>query len=134
MVGVLLTSHGELCKQLMESSAMIAGAAMQMRAVPLEKGENPEAYKERVRAALFELDTGAGVIVLVDVLGGTPYNTVGFLSRSADIQIITGMNLPMVLSLTLERDESSKICDLVEQVSAGARAGIKVLCRKNKEE
>lgn len=130
MVGVLLVSHGELCEQIMRCTAMIAGPAGQMRSVPLTPGESPESYAARVREALAELDTGDGVIALVDVLGGTPYHTVGSMARDGNLQIITGMNMPMLVYLTLEREADSDITALADAASKIAAEGIRVLRKK----
>lgn len=130
MVGLLLLSHGEFSKYLLESTAMLVGEAAQCKAVCLKKGENPQVFEERVCKALKEIDTGDGVIALVDMLGGTPYNTIGSLSRNYKIQIITGMNMPLLIYLTLERCENSDITDLVDKASQVSQDGIKVLRRK----
>lgn len=130
MIGLLLVSHGELCEYLLKSTSMLAGEAEQCKAVSLNKGETPQCYEQRVRKAIEELDTGEGVIVLVDILGGTPYNTIGSLSREYNLKIITGMNMPMLVYLTLERNENMTIEDLIENASETAKNSIKVLQRK----
>lgn len=130
MIGILLVSHGELCEYLLKSTAMLAGEAEQCKAVSLNKGEAPQSYEQRVRRAIEELDTGEGVIVLVDILGGTPYNTIGSLSREYDLKIITGMNMPMLVYLTLERNEDMAIEDLIKNASETAKNSIKILQRK----
>lgn len=126
MVGILLVSHGSLCRQLVSSVATITGEPEQCLAVDLHDGETPDAYRRRVEQALSELDTGGGVLALVDMIGGTPYNTVASLSRSAHLQFITGMNMPMLTFLAMERKEDSDITELVDQAAEYGTKGIKV--------
>ncbi len=126
MVGILLVSHGTLCQQLVHSVAMIAGEPEQCLTVDLREGESPESYRERVKEALDKLDTGSGVLALVDMIGGTPYNTVAYLSRSAHIQFVTGMNMPMLTFLAMERKESSQLTELADKAAEYAGKGIKV--------
>lgn len=130
MIGLMLISHGELGKYLLDSAAMLAGEAEQCKAVCLKKGENPQLFKERVTKVLDEIDTGEGVIVLVDMLGGTPYNTIGSLSRDRNVQIITGMNMPILIYLTLEREDGCNMSELVDNASHTGIDGIKVLRRR----
>ena len=130
MIGLLLVSHGELCEYMLHSTAMMTGEAKQAGAVSLKKGESPLDFENRVRHALDKLDTGEGVIVLADVLGGTPYNTVGLLSREYNLQLITGMNVPMIVQLTLGREEGSDISELVDLAHEAAKEGIKLLRQK----
>jgi mannose PTS system EIIA component len=130
VIGLLLVSHGSLCEHILKSTAMIAGTVEQSRAVPLNPGESPMDYEVRVRTAIAEVDTGEGVIALVDVLGGTPYNIVGSISRDYNMQIVTGMNMPMVVCFTLEREGGYEMTELVDSVYEAAKKGIQVLRRK----
>ena len=130
MVGVLLISHGELCDQLLASNEMIAGPMEQVGTVALRTGENPDLYGERVRNAIEDLNTGSGVLVLVDMLGGTPYNQIGSLARDLPVQIVTGMNMPMLMSLVLYREEDSTLTQLADMASESAQQGVKVLRKK----
>lgn len=126
MVGILLVSHGALCQQLINSVATITGEPEQCLAVDLREGESPDPYRQRVEEALNQLDTGSGVLVLVDMIGGTPYNTVAYLSRSAHIQFVTGMNMPMLTFLAMERKEQSGITELADRAAEYGTKGIKV--------
>ena len=76
MVGVLLISHGLLCQGLADSVSMVAGNIEQSECISLKPGQDPGEFKEKVRQAVEELDTGMGVLVLTDLLGGTPFNSI----------------------------------------------------------
>lgn len=126
MVGILLVSHGSLCTHLVSSVATITGEPEQCLAVDLRDGETPDAYRQRVEQALSELDTGSGVLALVDMIGGTPYNTVAALSRSGRLQFVTGMNMPMLTFLAMEREEDSDVAELADQAAEYGTKGIKI--------
>lgn len=130
MVGILLISHGTFCEHLMKSAAMIAGEVDKTQAIPLQAGESPDLYGERIKKAVEELDEGDGVLVLVDMLGGTPYNQIGSLSRDLNVQIVTGMNLTMLMYLTLEKNETSTLTELADNAADLAQQAIKVIRRK----
>ena len=81
MVGVLLISHGLLCRGLADSVSMVAGNIEQSECISLKPGQDPGEFKEKVRQAVEELDTGMGVLVLTDLLGGTPFNSIAMLCQ-----------------------------------------------------
>lgn len=128
MIGVLLLSHGPFCEKLLESTTMITGPLNKMKAVPLKAGESPDVFGQRVKDAVEELDTGEGVLALVDVLGGTPYNQIGSLSRDLNVEIITGMNMAMLLHLAFER-ENTPLSEAADKASELGKEAIKILRR-----
>ncbi|WP_312093586.1 PTS sugar transporter subunit IIA [Niallia sp.] len=133
MIGILLLSHGNLSKQLLDSTAMISGKMERVLAVALEEGESPDVFGERVKQAVNELDDGKGVLVLVDLLGGTPYNQIGLISKECNVEIITGMNMPMLMHLSLEREANSDISALAQSALEFGRNGIRVLPKRNQK-
>lgn len=127
MVGLVVASHGEFCVGLKSSTEMIAGEIAQCVSVPLFPGEDPEAYGEKIAKAIDAQDTGAGVLVLVDLRGGTPFNQSLMLSREKNIQIIIGANLPMLLVAALNRTEEVTLDDLAQTVMNDGKDAIDIL-------
>nr|WP_269140298.1 PTS sugar transporter subunit IIA [Pectinatus sottacetonis] len=123
----MLVSHGSLCKYILKSAAMITGNIEQTCTVTLEFGESLQNYETRIREAVDMIDSGDGIIALVDVLGGTPYNVVGSVSRDYNIQIITGMNMPMLVHIALERSNGCNITNLVNTAYEAGQKGIQIL-------
>lgn len=109
MIGIILASHGPLCNGIKESAEMIAGPLNNCETIPLLQGDTPEEYSEKLEKAIERLDQGQGVIVVVDIRGGTPFNQALFLSKSKNITILMGLNLPMLLALTLSRNDDSEM-------------------------
>lgn len=130
MVGVVLLSHGAFCSELVKSAAMIAGELKQSACVELKPGEDPEEFGERIRNAVRSTDQGDGVLVLVDMIGGTPFNRIAMETADEKVAVLPGMNLPMVMSLIMERKPDSKLDELAEHVMKMGRDGIRLLCRR----
>lgn len=112
MVGIVIASHGEFCVGLKRSCEMIAGEIENCRSVPLTPQDTPEEYCERLEKAVHEVEQGEGVLVLSDLQGGTPFNCSLMLCKNCNIQIVVGMNLPMLLVLALGRNEHTTIDEL----------------------
>jgi PTS system mannose-specific IIA component len=109
MVGVLVISHGRLANELLAAAKTIEPALVeQARAITLEWNLDPEAGRAEIARALKELDTGEGVIVLTDMFGGTPTNlSLGFLDPARS-EVVTGVNLPMLIKLASVRRQNDQ--------------------------
>lgn len=128
MVGFVIASHGIFCEGLKSSTKMIGGTIAQCTAVALQPGEDPDAYGERLCKAVDEADDGHGVLMLIDLRGGTPFNRSLMLSREKHIMIAVGANLPMLLSVSLARNETSTLEELAALAEAEAKESIGTIC------
>ena len=127
MVGVLLISHGLLCQGLADSVSMVAGNIEQSECISLKPGQDPGEFKEKVRQAVEELDTGMGVLVLTDLLGGTPFNSIAMLCQVYPAAVITGANMAMGIAAALQREEGTTLSELAEICEQAGHDGIKRL-------
>ena len=100
MVGIVLISHGNMADGMVDSATMLFGETglTQVRTVSLFPDDSPEAFDVKLTEAINEVDTGEGVIVLADLLGGTPCNRAAFKAIEGT-QVIAGMNLPLFVEL-----------------------------------
>ena len=97
MIGILLVTHGKLAEELRAAALTIQPQISSLVAVALEWSEIGEDARERIAAGLAQADRGDGAVILPDMFGGTPTNlTLSFLKRDR-VEIVTGVNLPMVL-------------------------------------
>jgi PTS system mannose-specific IIA component len=97
MVGVLVVTHGGLAEELKAAALTIQPDISRIVAVALDWNETGEDARERIARGLAEADEGAGAVILTDMFGGTPTNlTLSFLKKDR-VEIVTGVNLPMVL-------------------------------------
>ncbi|MGM8251652.1 PTS sugar transporter subunit IIA [Clostridium perfringens] len=117
MIGVLVATHGEMAKGLFDAIDMICGTQEKFSIVSLKRGQDAESFGEELGEKINELNSGEGVVVLVDLLGATPMNQSALnLYKSDKVEVITGVNLPMVVTAAMERDCFSDIKELVEKI------------------
>ena len=129
MVGVLIISHGRLANELLAAAKTIEPALVeQSRAITLEWNLDPEAARAEIARALKELDTGDGVIVLTDMFGGTPTNlSLGFLDPARS-EVVTGVNLPMLIKVaSTRRQEDHDLRRLAKVVAEKGQKSIYVV-------
>ena len=100
MIGIVLISHGSMADGMVDSAKMFFGEAglAQVGTVSLLPEDSPEVFDERLTAAIKEVDSGEGVFVLADLLGGTPCNRAAYKCQEG-VEVITGMNLPIFVEL-----------------------------------
>lgn len=103
MIGVVVCTHGALAQQLLASARMIVGEYPAAEAVSVEPGEGPDTIRARISKAVEAVDGGSGVLLLCDMFGGTPSNLCLSLLGD-DREVVTGVNLPMLLKLWTGRD------------------------------
>ncbi|ELC8443341.1 PTS sugar transporter subunit IIA [Clostridium perfringens] len=117
MIGVLVATHGEMAKGIFDAIDMICGTQEKFQIVSLKRGQDAESFGEEIGETITELNDGDGVVILVDLLGATPMNQSALnLYKSETVEVITGVNLPMVVTATMERDCVGNIKELVEKI------------------
>ena len=125
MIGFILTGHGQFSNGLKSALDMVAGDQPAFQIVPFE-GSEAATYGDDLRAAITAMraECEEGVIVFVDLLGGTPFNQSMMIANDVDkLEIVTGTNLPMVIELLFARNGVTDVTALAEQaVTAGKDA------------
>jgi PTS system mannose-specific IIA component len=124
MVGIVLISHGDMAKGLVSSAGMLAPDLSQLSALTLWPQDNPEDFQKKLQDAIKEVDTGEGVFILADMLGGTPCNrAIYFIGEK--VRLLTGLSLPMLYSLLTIREEGGgDLASIAQDVLAEAREGM----------
>jgi len=120
MIGICVVTHGNLAEGLRDSSELIIGEQTQFETVCLRHGDDFEEFKETVYLSIKQANQNEGVLVLVDLFGASPYNSVlfnysNFEANSIDVRMISGVNLPMVLE-SCEKREHLNLDDLFNKV------------------
>lgn len=135
MVGVLIVTHLDLGKKFLEVSESILGKQELCKALSIDTSKSMEEILGDIRICVQELDRGDGVIILTDMFGGTPSNLSFSLLNSFNLEVITGINLPMLLKILSCRNLSLE--NLALEAKNAGKMGIKVagelLKRKVKE-
>ena len=104
MVGVVVVAHGRLADEYLAATEMIVGRLPQLAAVAMAAQEGGDALRERLVAAIREVDGGEGVLVLTDMFGGTPCNLSLSLFDGERVEVVSGVNLPMLVALSSHRE------------------------------
>ncbi len=122
MIGILVVSHGELAEALISSVQILVGKLQKIKSISIWPGDGQEEIEERIEKEIAEVDEGDGVIILTDMLGGTPTNLILSYLKGKHAEVITGVNMPMLLLLSSHRAEKSleRIAALVKK--AGRRS------------
>lgn len=106
-LGVVIVAHGRLAPVLQENAEGIVGALPMCRAIHVDRNVDVEAARASIQKAIEEVDGGRGVLLLTDMLGGTPSNlSLSFLGQR-NVEVVTGVNLPMLLKLPFILDKLS---------------------------
>jgi len=127
LVGIVIVSHGDMAKGMLDAARMIVGEQQGIVTVTLGEMDAVEGLMERVAAAIDKVDTGAGVLVLVDLFGASPFNASARLAMQRDnIEVLTGMSLPMLVEIAVQREEES-LEQLAEIAREAGTSGIRTL-------
>jgi PTS system mannose-specific IIA component len=121
MLGIILLSHGNFAAELLRATEMIVGPQGNVYALALNPEDNPQALAGEIKAYAGRADTGDGVLILADLLGGSPCNIAASLAKEG-IPVITGMNMPMLIELFGIRDAGYP--DVAEKIIEVGRQGI----------
>ncbi len=124
MVGVLILTHGGLARELLAAAQKIGREVQQFEALTLDWGDSLEEVRKQVGQALDRLDQGDGVLVLTDVFGGTPSNVALGLRSAHHLEAVSGVNLPMVLSLTCRQGQDLPLTELAHWIRDKGRSSI----------
>jgi PTS system mannose-specific IIA component len=116
MVGVVLVGHCRLAEELYAIIRMIVGPVEGICPVSFEPGETPEQSIQKVAAAIQRVKTADGVLVLTDMFGGTPSNLSLSFLEEGNVEVLTGVNLPMLVRLVTLRTGPQTLADLVQEL------------------
>jgi PTS system mannose-specific IIA component len=124
MIGVIVATHGEFGLVLLSTLRMIMGETEGIVAIDLVSQDSMESFQSKMEKALETVDPkGSGALVLVDMLGGTPFNVALRLSQTRKLQVVTGVNLPMLIKVASDRD-GTQLERLAQDVQAATRESI----------
>jgi len=123
MIGLVLVTHGRLAAEFIAATEHVVGKQPDMRAVCIGPDDDMEMRRADILAAVAAVDSGEGVIVLTDMFGGTPSNLAISIMDQGKIEVIAGINLPMLIKLASVRTKA----DLHSSVIAAQEAGRKYI-------
>jgi mannose PTS system EIIA component len=105
MIGALITTHGNLGNELIKAAELIKGPLSDILHVSVDQTKNVEDIKKEISNAIKKLDKGKGVLILTDLFGGTPSNISLSFMKEGKVEVLTGVNLSMVLKLSEVKED-----------------------------
>ncbi|WBH18385.1 PTS sugar transporter subunit IIA [Sphingomonas radiodurans] len=123
MIGLVLVTHGRLADEFVTAMEHVVGPQKQVRTVAIGPDDDMEARRADIRGAIVDVDAGRGVIVLTDLFGGTPSNLAISLMERGRVEVIAGINLPMLIRLESARRKMG----VAAAVAAAREAGRKYI-------
>lgn len=119
MIGIILVTHGDLAEHFVEAMEHVVGKQDAVATVCIGPNDDMEARRAEIAAAIERVDSGQGTIILTDLFGGTPSNLAISLLDAGRVEVIAGINLPMLIRLAGAR----KSMDVTQAVGAARDAG-----------
>jgi PTS system mannose-specific IIA component len=104
MIGALVVTHGHLAQELVAAAEMIVGELSHIRAVSIGWHDDVNDARKEIEKSMAEVENGKGVIILTDMLGGTPSNIAFSFHDPGKVDIITGINLPMIIKIAGQKE------------------------------
>jgi PTS system mannose-specific IIA component len=123
MIGLVLVTHGRLAAEFVTAMEHVVGPQKQVEAICIGPDDDMEGRRNDIAEAIARADDGSGVIILTDLFGGTPSNLAISLMKSERVEVIAGVNLPMLIRL----EGARKALDVRSAVAAAREAGRKYI-------
>ena len=124
MIGLVLVAQGRLAEEFLAAAVQIVGRQSNVATVCIKGNDDLEARRQDIAGVVDSVDDGDGVIILTDMFGGTPCNLATSIQKRSNVEVIAGMNLPMLIKLFEVRGRRG----LAAAVSAAQEAGRKYIC------
>lgn len=123
MIGLVLVTHGRLAVEFVTAMEHVVGPQTGVESICIGPDDDMEARRADIAAAIAKVDQGRGVIILTDLFGGTPSNLAISLMETGRIEVIAGVNLPMLIRL----EGARRTMSVVAAVAAAREAGRKYI-------
>ena len=124
-IGGVIISHGQLANELLAATETVVGETTGISAVSIGWHDDVEAAKDEIERAIKQVDSGSGVLLLTDMFGGTPTNIAAMFLKAGEVEIVTGVNLPMVIRLA----SGSGVVSLAEMAASVEEQGKQAIYR-----
>jgi PTS system mannose-specific IIA component len=125
MIGLVLVTHGQLATEFRSALEHVVGPQQQIEPITIGPDDNVDERRHDIIEAVKRVDTGEGVVILTDMFGGTPSNLAISVMRRPMVEVLAGINLPMLIKLAKVREEGE--CSLAEAVLAAQDSGRKYI-------
>jgi len=122
-IGGVVVSHGQLATELLSAAETVVGPVEHIHAVSIGWHDDVDMAKDEIERAIKQVDQGSGVVVLTDMFGGTPTNISAMFLKENEVEIVTGVNLPMIIKFaTIDREMT--LNDLAREIEEQGKQSI----------
>jgi PTS system mannose-specific IIA component len=125
MVGIIIVAHGGLAQAFVETAEMIVGPTDGFKACSFAQGSDVDSLRKMLKNSIKEVNKGEGVIILTDMFGGTPSNISLSFLENGKVEVVTGVNLPMVITALTKR-KGKDIVELTSLLKDGGSKNIHI--------
>lgn len=123
MIGLLIVTHCDLGKELLNAAEFIVGKIEAVDTIAITETSGTDLLRRKIEAKVGVLDKGDGVLILTDMFGGTPSNLSLSFLKEGKIEVLTGVNLPMIIAIVQNRP-NFKLAPLAEKAQDAGKTGI----------
>ncbi len=124
MVGLVVATHGRLADEMVATAEQIVGKLPSVATCSIEPGTALEDLRAKMKSAIAQVDEGSGVIVLADLFGGTPCKESLMMCQRLNIEVLAGVNLPMLLKANSLRNERLPLQEMASMLAAYGQRNI----------
>lgn len=122
-IGGVVVSHGQLATELLSAAETVVGPVEHIHAVSIGWHDDVDMAKDEIERAIKQADQGHGVIVLTDMFGGTPTNISAMFLKEGEVEIVTGVNLPMIIKFS-SSDRTGDLKELAREIEEQGKQSI----------
>ena len=122
-IGGVVVSHGQLASELLSAAETVIGPIEHILAVSIGWHDDVDMAKDEIERAIKQADKGAGVIVMTDMFGGTPTNISAMFLKVNEVEIVTGVNLPMIIKFATS-ERSGKLNEVAKEIEEQGKQSI----------
>lgn len=123
MIGLLIITHCDLGKELLNAAEFIVGKIEAVDTIAITETSGTDLIRKKIEAKVGSLDKGDGVLIFTDMFGGTPSNLSLSFLKEGKIEVLTGVNLPMLIAIVQNRP-NFKLAALAEKAQEAGKMGI----------
>jgi PTS system mannose-specific IIA component len=121
MIGLVLVTHGHLADEFRAALEHVVGPQQQIATISVGPEDDMEQRRQEILEAIGSVDTGSGVVILTDMFGGTPSNLAISVMNGANVEVVAGINLPMLIKLVSVRDTALLEQAVIQAQDAGRK-------------
>jgi PTS system mannose-specific IIA component len=122
-IGGVVVSHGQLASELVSAAETVIGPIEHILAVSIGWHDDVDMAKDEIERAIKQADKGVGVIVMTDMFGGTPTNISAMFLKENEVEIVTGVNLPMIIKFATS-ERSGKLNEVAKEIEEQGKQSI----------